>query len=259
MVDRSATMPVPSDDLRRRRRDLWTPPALLVGVALVSSAIGLNMREHEQVLDERGALGSAVVVEADDRGRQLDRVVVDYRVGALSFRTDLRVLDADDFRVGSTIAIRYDPLHPEHARSLEGSLLVHQLLLGVAVMAVVGAAIIALRTPRLVRADTAAVTSGMVTLMHGAPYRRVRGRVIRFFVQDLVGLWPDGADRARPPPLSVKVASGVRPVRPGPVTVVGRPEPGYHVVLVLSGHTVWTTGGLRAGVDRKARPGGGGQ
>ncbi len=228
---------------------------LLVVVAVVLTAIGLYMRAHERVLDERGVIGSAVVVESDDRGRRMDKVVVDYRVGDAPFRTSLRVLSADAFRVGSTVAIRYDPAHPDHARPLEGWLPVYRLFLGVAVMAALGAAISALRTPGLVRADVEAMTSGVVTSMGGAPYQRARGRVFRLYVEDLVGLWPHGADRTRPAPLSVKVDSGFHHVRPGPVTVLGLLQPGHHVVLQVGGQTVWTTGAVKEGLDPKAEPG----
>lgn len=229
-------------------------PVILGLAAALLGLIGQVMRSHERVLDERGVSGFAEVVEADDRGRRIDEVVVDYRAGGVSYRTHLPVISAGDFQVGSTIAIRYDPSQPDHARPLEGWLPSYRLLLTGAAATGVGAAVSALRAPRMLRTDREAATSGMETTMWGAPYRRVRWRTIEIAVTQFVGLWPQGGDRGRGAPLSVKLSPGFELRRRGPVTVVGRPEPGSHVVLLVDGQAVWTTGAIVEGLDPEAEP-----
>lgn len=251
----SPEVPVPLADIRRHVRGSWIAAVLAVVVAVVLAGIALRMQSHEQVLLDGGVLGAARVIAVDYR-RGGDKVEVEHVVDGTRWRTNLMVVNGRDFEVGSTIDVRYDPDHPDHARPVEGWAPTYRSVWVLAALVAAFATVIGLLTPRWMRADVEAATSQVVTAMWGKPYRRRRGgRWIELWTTHLIGLWPDGADRARPRPLSVAVESELLRVRRGRLQVVGRPEAGSHVVLRVGEQTIWTAGPLKEGIDPKATPG----
>lgn len=156
---------------------------------------------------------------------------MEYRVEGSLYRATLTVISADDFEVGEPT---YRTLWLYTWTSLP-----------------IGAVAGLLIRKRL-RQELEIAGSGVLATMHEAPYRRRGWRLL--LTTHLIGLWPDGADRGGTPPLSVKVGSGDGHLRPGPVTVVGQPTPGTHVLLRIDGQTLWTTGTLKSGIDPKATP-----
>lgn len=250
----TASQPVPPADLRRHRRDLWCRVVFVATVTIIGAGAGLFMRSAEQVLDRRGVETEAVVVETNRVRRLPDEAVVQYRVEGLLRQATLTVSSAGDFEIGQRIAIVYDPDDPVHARPLEGWSPTYRTLWRYAAIAGPFALILSLTVPRRLRADTAAAGSGAVHHMYGASYRRSLWLVLHLRATHIVGLWPEGADRDAPAPLSVEVDRGLGPSRPGLVVVVGRAEPGHHVVLSIEGETVWTKSTVRAGIDPQAKP-----
>ena len=249
----SAVPPVPPADVRRRRQVLWGQVIACTTVAIILTGAGSFMRAGEQVLDRRGVETEAVVVETNRVRRLPDEAVVHYRVEGLLRQATLTVRSAYDFEVGQRIAIVYDPDDPTHARPLEGWSPTYRTLWRYAVIALLAAIVGAFWTKDRVRSDAQVATTGPVHHMHGAPYRRRRW-LTPTGTTHLVGLWPEGHDRAAPAPLSVEVKPNQGPARRGPVTVVGRAEPGSHVVLRIDGETVWSSGVVKSGIDPKAKP-----
>lgn len=84
--------------MRRRRRDLWGRVVFVLVIGVVSGVAGLVMRHQESVLDERGVITGAVVVETDYQRRLPDEAVVEYRVEGSLYRATLTVISADASR-----------------------------------------------------------------------------------------------------------------------------------------------------------------
>lgn len=250
--DGQAMVIVPEADIRRHWLRMELGLAAFVVIAAVLALIGLRMRAHEQVLTQRGVVTEAVVVSAVSRSKGPDEATVEYPVEGRKFRTELMVEDDDRFPVGSTVLIRYDPANPGHARPEEGwDPTYRQLFLQAVVLAVL-APFLAVYGWIVARRDASEARNGDARRMEARVYRRTSA--FPPHVQHLVALWPEGADVGEVPSLSVEVPEGVRQVREGPVTVVGRAEPGGHVVLRSEGRTIWTHGKVKRGLHPKAKP-----
>ncbi len=243
---------VPEADIRRHWLRMELGLAAFVVIAAVLALIGLRMRAHEQVLTQRGVVTEAVVVSAVSKSKGPDEATVEYRVEGRKYRAELMVEDDDRFPVGSTVPIRYDPANPGHARPEQGwDPTYRQLFLQAVVLAVL-APFLAVYGWIVARRDAREARSGDARRMEARVYRRTSA--FPPHVQHLVALWPEGADAREAPSLSVEVPEGVRHVRQGPVTVVGRAEPGGHVVLRSEGRTIWTHGKVKRGLHPKAEP-----
>lgn len=110
---------------------------------------------------------------------------------------------------------------------------------------------------RQIRRSAAAVNSGRDQPAFAVLYTRFRWWSWPSGATDhLAGLWPDGAPSHEPPPYSVVFAltSDHRRVHDGPVRVLGGLEPGRNVVLQFGSRLVETTGAVRRGLPRRARP-----
>lgn len=249
----SAAALVPPADVRRHRRDLWGRVGIAATVAIVCACAGGFLWSAEQVLDRRGVQTEAVVVETHYERRLPDEAVVHYRVDGLLRQATLTVGSADDFEVGQRITVEYDPDDSTHARPLEGWSPTYRTLWWFAAIALLGTIGGAVWTKDQERGDARVAGTGPVHQMHCAPFRRRRWLTPQSSTH-LVGLWPEGHDRTTPAPLSVEVKHDLGPARPGPVTVIGRAQPGDHVVLRIDGETVWTRGVVKAGLDPKAKP-----
>jgi hypothetical protein len=249
--DERRAVAVPEADIRRRWLRMELAFIACVVLASVLALVGLHMRSHEQVLDQRGVDTDAVVVDTSSKTKGPDEAMVEYDVEGQRVRAALTVDDDDRYAVGSTVRIRYDPANPRHARPLEGWDPTYGFVFLQAVVLVALAPFVALYGWWVARRNAEVARSGETRRMHAEAYRRTSA--VPPYVQHLVALWPEGVDSRQPPELSVEVPEGIRKVRPGPVTVVGRPEPGAHIVLRVEERTIWTHGKVKRGLHPKAK------
>lgn len=249
---------VSEEDIHRRYRREWLTAAVGFVVALGIGAGGARMWVHERVLDQRAVATEAEVINAFGTFRSLpDTAVVRYSVAGATIEARLTVSSSHRYGSGDRLIIEYDPQHPRHARPLEGWEPTYKvvLFLSAGLLILVPAGVVTSR--RQIRRSAAAVNSGRDQPAHAVLYTRFRWWSWPSGATDhLAGLWPEGAPRHGPPPYSVVLASRLdhRRVHDGPVRVLGGLDPGSHVVLQFGSRLVETTGVIRRGLPRRAKP-----
>lgn len=247
---------VPEADFHREYRRSWNAAGFCAAVAVALGIWSLAMQAHERVLDEQGVETTAEIIALRDSLRGVpDVAVVQFSVATTVYRAELTVDCGSCLDDGQQIDIEYDPDHPDHARPLQGWDPSYKRVLLASAMSVLLAPSGILQTLWRERRDRRALASGRLQPALAAQYRR--GRYLwHYGIENIVGLWPPGADGFSPPPHSVRLRSTVdRIVVPsGPVDVLGGIDVGNRVVLRVGGSTVWTNGKVRSGLPRRAKP-----
>lgn len=247
-------------EVARRFRREWVFAGVGLVVALVIGAGGVRMWAHERVLDQRGVVTEAevinVVPSSIPRPRSApDVAVVRYPVAGETIEADLMVSSSGRFESGDRIAIEYDPENPGHARPLVGWEPTYRIVLALSALLVVLLVGGVVAGRHHIRQSAAAVNSGRDDPAHAVLYTRWRWSWPSGEVDHLVGLWPEGSPGHEPPPYSVALASrfDLDKVRDGPVRVLGGLEAGNHVVLLFGSRRLETSGGVKRGLARRAK------
>lgn len=227
--------------MRRRWAGILAVLIVCVSASGILAALGSHMKRREAVLDGRGRRTMAVVVSVDDRFRRADTATLRFEYQGREYDAETTVGDIDDFPVGSTREIIYDPAHPTHARPVKGWSPTYDSFFITAFMLLVAG---------LAHSARRSVSTVLAKRVEGQTVLRVETFQMRRWWQrwakQWAGLWPVDADpTSEDATLYVPIENVDKKHAIGfeePTTVLGELAPGRLVLLVRGDQVVWPRG-----------------